>query len=135
MDQRSQLTAEVDRPWTRPIVLVPVFALISLVGGALPSLTLPANLLVLGTGGALFWIGMSNTVPRRAAPRRLSRHAVWWMLPLLVLAAIELTNFMFGSTYSHPTLSLLFDPVLEGYLARSALYFGWLTAFWGLIRR
>ena len=135
MDQRTQLAAEVDRVWTRPVVLVPVFVLISLIGGTLPSLSLPANLLVLGTGGALFWLGMSNSVARRPAPRRLSRHAVWWLLPILVLAAVELTNFTFGSTYSHPTLSLLFDPVLEGYLARAALYFGWLSAFWGLIRR
>jgi hypothetical protein len=35
----------------------------------------------------------------------------------------------------YPTLSLLADPFLDHYLARTACYFGWLVAFWGLVRR
>jgi hypothetical protein len=135
MDQRSQLAAEVDRAWTRPAVLVPAFALISSIACAMPSFSLSANLLVLCTGGALFWLGTSNTVPRRPAPRRLSAHAAWWLVPLLCLAGMEVLNFSLGSTFAHPTLSRLADPVLDRYLARAALYFGWLSAFWGLIRR
>jgi hypothetical protein len=135
MDQRSHLAAEVDRAWTRAVVVAPVFALISLLAGALPSFSLSANLLVLGAGGALFWLGMSNTVPRRSAPRRLSAQAAWWLVPLLCLAGMELLNFSLGSTFAHPTLSNLADPILDRYLARAALYFGWLSAFWGLIRR
>lgn len=135
MDQPSELTVEAERAWARPLVLLPVFALISLVGGALPSFSLAANLLVLGVGGVLFWLGMSHTLPRRPAPSKLVGPAAWWLVPLLALAVVEAYSFLKGSTYAHPTLSKLADPLLEGYLARAALYFGWLTAFWGLVRR
>jgi hypothetical protein len=74
-------------------------------------------------------------VPKRAAVRRLGRGAILWALPALVIALNELVNFSFGSTSAHPTLSLLMDPVLDHYTARSAAYFAWLMAFWGLIRR
>ncbi len=135
MDQPSQLTAEVPWPWARPLVLVPVFVLISLVGAAFPSFSLGANVLVLVTGGWLFWLGLSARLPRRRAPRRLTARAGWWLLPLGVLVVVELINFALGSTYEHPTLSLLFDPLLEGHAGRAAAYFGWLMAYWGLVRR
>ena len=135
MEQRPELAAEVGRTWARPIVLVPVFALIALVAGALPSFSLAANLLVLCTGGTLFWLGMSHHVPRRSGPRHLSRQALWWFVPLALLIGVEVANFLIGSTAAHPTLSKLADPLLEGYLARAALYYGWLAAFWGLVRR
>jgi hypothetical protein len=135
MDQRSELTADAEPLWARPGVLFPTFALVALVGGALPSFSTAANLLVLGVGGVLFWLGMSNTLVRRPAPARLARPAAWWLIPVLLLAVVELYTFSIGQTYGHPTLSKLADPVLERYLARTGLYFGWLVAFWGLVRR
>jgi len=130
------LTAEVDPPrWARPVVVLPVFVVISAVGGALPSFSLGANLLVLAVGGALFRLGLSRTLPRRRAPRRLSRAAAWWLLPAFCFACLELTDFALGSTYPHPTLSVLADPVLAHYLARALAYLGWLLAYWGLVRR
>ncbi|WP_432986836.1 hypothetical protein [Dactylosporangium sp. CA-233914] len=131
---RPELAAEVDRAWARPVVLTPVFALISLVGGASPSFGLRANLLVLATGGVLFWLGMSAAVPRRPAPSRLPRGAAWWLVPLLLFGVVEGATFLNG-TESYPTLSRLADPVLEHYWARAAAYFGWLWAFWGMVRR
>jgi hypothetical protein len=131
---RPELAAEVDRAWARPVVLTPVFALISLVGGASPSFGLRANLLVLATGGVLFWIGMSAAVHRKPSPPRLSRRAAWWLLPLLLFGVVEGATFLNGSQ-AYPTLSRLADPVLEHYWARSAAYFGWLWAFWAMIRR
>jgi hypothetical protein len=135
MQQQSEIAADVERSWARPIVLVPLFALIALVGGALPSFSAAANLLVLGVGGVLFWLGLSHRVRRREGPSRLAARATWWLLPLAVLVGTEAANFLLGSTAAHPTLSKLADPVLEGYTARSGLYFGWLCAFWGLVRR
>jgi hypothetical protein len=126
---------QTTRPWARPVVLMPAFAAISAVAGLLPSFSLAANLLVLAVGGALCWLGFTGRVAKRPVPRRLSTRTAWWLLPALLLCAIELVNFGLGSTYAHPTLSELADPLLEGYLARSALYFGWLVAFWGLVRR
>ena len=135
MEQRQELAAHVDRAWARPDDQDPDNEQNALVAGALPSFSLTANLLVLCVGGTLFWLGMSHHVPRRPAPRRLTRHTLWWLLPLGLLVGVESGNYLLGSTNSHPTLSKLADPVLEGYLARAATYFGWLTAFWGLVRR
>jgi uncharacterized membrane protein len=135
MDQPSQVTAEAPKVWARPLVLVPVFGLISLVGALFPSFSVGANVLVLAAGGTLCWLGLSDRLPRRRSPRQLGSGAAWWLLPALLLALVELVNFAFGSTYAHPTLSILADPVLERYPARAAAYFGWLAAFWGLVRR
>jgi hypothetical protein len=135
MERPTEITAEV-RPWAaRPAVMMPVLAVLSLVGGQFPSFSLSANLYVLMTGGALVWLGVTQRVPRRAAPAELGPAAKWWLLPVLFLAAVELVNFGLGSTHDHPTLSLLADPALDDELVRSAVYFAWLTAFWGLIKR
>jgi hypothetical protein len=134
MEQPTQIAAEVAQPWARPAVVVPVFVLISLVGGALPSFSLGANLLVLCTGGVMFWLGLAQRLPR-LRPRRLDGRAAWWLLPLLAFSIAELINFMLGSTYEHPTLSKLSDPLLDAYLLRAVGYFGWLAAFWAMVRR
>lgn len=135
MEQPSEIAVEAARTWDRPLVLLPVFVLLSLVGGFLPSFSPQANLYVLVIGGTLFWLGLSGRVPKKRAPLRLSRQAAWWLMPALLLAVVELVTFIAGSTYDYPTLSLLGDPLLEEYLARVAVYFGWLSAFWGLVRR
>jgi hypothetical protein len=135
MEQPPEVTAEAVRTWERPIVMIPVFVLIALVGGVFPSFSLSANLLVLAVGGTLTWVGMTGRAGRRPPPRRLARAAAWWLVPVLLLAFIELYAFTKHSIDAYPTLSLLADPMLEGYLARAACYFGWLMAFWGLVRR
>lgn len=131
---RPELVAEVDRAWARPVVLTPLFALIALVGGALPSFSLRANLLVLGAGGVLYWLGMSAAVPRRPGPAKLPRAVAWWLLPVLLFAVVEGATFLNG-TYAYPTLSRLADPVLDHYWPRAAAYFGWLWSFWAMVRR
>jgi hypothetical protein len=135
MDSPPQAAAEADRTWDRPLVMVPLFALIAAVGGLFGSFTLSANLLVLGVGGTLIWLGLTGRAGRRPVPRQLGRGAVWWLVPVLMLGVVELYAFGKKSIEDYPTLSLLADPILDGYLARAACYFGWLTAFWGLIRR
>jgi hypothetical protein len=135
MEQPPELTTAAIRAWDRPVVMVPLLALIAAVGGLFGSFTLSANLLVLAVGGTLLWLGLTGRTTRRAAPTRLASGAGWWLVPVLMLALIELYAFSKHSTEDYPTLSLLADPVLEGYLPRTACYFGWLAAFWGLIRR
>ena len=115
--------------------MLPLFVLIAAVGGLFESFTLSANLLVLAVGGTLVWLGLTGRVARRTAPRGLSPGAVWWLTPILALALVELFAFSRNSPEAYPTLSLLADPVLEGYLARTLAYFLWLTGFWGLVRR
>ena len=135
MEQQPQASAEAVRTWDRPLVMVPLFVLIAAVGGLFQSFTLSANLLVLAVGGTMIWQGLAGRGGHRPSPTRLTRAAAWWLLPVLLLAAVELYAFARHSIEDYPTLSLLADPLLEGYLARAACYFGWLVAFWGLIRR
>lgn len=135
MERSTQLTAESVRSWDRPVVLVPIFVVLSLVGGAFPSFSRGSYLYVLVTGGGMFWVGFSGRVPKRSAPLRLGRGVMWWLVPGGMLVALELVNFSFGSTYAHPTFSLLADPILENYLARSLACLAWLSGFWGLVRR
>ncbi|MGW5671162.1 hypothetical protein [Micromonospora sp. NPDC003776] len=135
MEHPRELTVEAPRAWDRPVVSVPVLIFLSLVGGQLPSFSAPANVYTLGTGGALIWIGLGNRVPRRPAPGRLPRGAVWWLLPVTVFGVFEGVTFVLSAGDEFPTFSLLADPLLEDHLVRSAAWFGWLAAFWGLVRR
>jgi hypothetical protein len=135
MEQPPPASAEAVRAWDRPLVVVPLFILIAAVGGLFDSFTLSANLLVLAVGGTLIWLGLTGRAGRKPALARVDRQAAWWFAPLLIFAFVELLTFSQKDTVNWPTLSLLADPVLDNYLARSAVYFGWLTAFWGLIRR
>jgi len=121
--------------WDRPIVMLPLFALIAGVGGLFGSFTLSADLLVLAVGGTLVWLGVSGRAGRREAPRRLPSGARWWLVPVLALGLVELFAFSHNDPRAYPTLSLLADPVLEGYLPRALAYFAWLTGFWALVRR
>jgi hypothetical protein len=135
MEQPSEIAVAAPRAWDRSVVSLPILAFLSLVGGQLPSFTLSANLYTLGIGGALIWLGLSNRVPRRPVVRRFWPGAAWWLLPVTVFAVFEATTFLLGSTHEYPTFSRLADPVLDAELVRSAVYFGWLAAFWALVRR
>lgn len=107
----------------------------SLVVGAFPSFSLRSTVAMIGLGGAFVWMGASRRFVHHPTVRRVGREAVWWLLPVVVFASFELANFALGSTRAHPTLSALADPVLAHYWARSAVFLGWITAFWGLVRR
>src|SRR5262245_32310629 len=102
----SPSPASAVRAWDRPLVMLPLFALIAAVGGLFGSFTLNATLLVLAVGGTLVWLGVTGRVARRPAPARLSRGALWWMLPILALALVELFAFTRNSPTAYPTLSL-----------------------------
>lgn len=135
MDQPPELTVSLARAWDRPLVLVPAFAAVSLIGGAFASFSWEANIWVLLLGPVLVWMGMASRAGREPAIIRMGIGAAWWSVPAAMLIVIEAVNFLLGSTYDHPTLSLLADPLFEGYIARSLGYFAWVSAFWGLVRR
>jgi hypothetical protein len=131
----SSAPAEAIRAWDRPLVVLPILALIAAIGGAFGSFTSESYLLVLAVGGTFAWIGVTGRAGRRPSPARLGRAAAWWLLPLLLTALVELNSFTRHSTAAYPTLSLLADPILEHYLPKAAFYFAWLWGFWGLARR
>jgi hypothetical protein len=135
MEQPPQISAEAVRTWDRPVLIIPLLVLIAAVGGLFASFSIEANLLVLAIGGMLAWLGITGRAGRRPAPTRIGRGAAWWLVPVAMFAAIELFTFAKKSIEDYPTLSLLADPLLEGYFARVIVYFVWLFAFWGLVRR
>ncbi|MEV0152267.1 hypothetical protein AB0H57_00790 [Micromonospora sp. NPDC050686] len=135
MEQPRELVVEAPRAWDRPVVTVPVLVCISVVGGQFPSFSAAANIWTLGTGGALIWLGLGNRVPRRPAPRRVGRAAGWWLLPVTVFGVFEGATFVMSVGDEFPTFSRLADPLLEDPMVRSAAWFAWLAAFWGLARR
>ncbi|WP_144118925.1 hypothetical protein [Catellatospora sichuanensis] len=135
MEQRPELTVEPVSPWARAQVMLPVFVPFALIGGLLPSFSLAANLYVLALGGGLMLAGMSSRLPRRVAPMTLLPGVAWWLVPVAIFVVVEVVTFGMGSTHDYPTLSLLADPLLDGYLLRCMAYFGWLAGFWGLVRR
>ncbi|MEV4757525.1 hypothetical protein AB0J86_20765 [Micromonospora sp. NPDC049559] len=135
MEQPPELVAEAPRAWDRPVVTVPVLAALSYVGGQLPSFSLPANLYTLGTGGALIWLGLSHRMPRRRGPARLGPGTLWWLLPVLAFGLLEGVTFVLDAGDEFPTFSRIADPLIEDELMRSLAYFGWLSAFWALVRR
>ncbi|MER5704252.1 hypothetical protein ABT023_20260 [Micromonospora sp. NPDC002296] len=135
MDHPRELIVTEPRVWDRPVVSVPVLVCLSLVGGQLPSFSASANLYTLGTGGALIWLGLGARVSRRPAPRRLGMGTVWWLLPVAVFGVFEGATFVLQAGDEFPTFSRLADPLLEDELVRSAAWFAWLAAFWGLVRR
>ena len=135
MERPSEYAAPADRAWARSAVLTPLFALIALIAGTMSSFSLSSNFLVLSTGGSLFYLGMSNGAPHVEPLSRLPSSAGWWIVPIGVLLVTEAVTFLIGSSLNYPTLSRLADPVLERQAARSAMFFGWISAFWGLARR
>ncbi|GIG86618.1 hypothetical protein [Plantactinospora endophytica] len=135
MEQQPELSADVPRAWDRPVVTVPTLTFLSLIGGQFPSFSTQANVYAIGTGGALVWLGLANRVPRRPVPHRLRSGAGWWLVPVLVFGVFEASTFMLGSRDDFPTFSKIADPLLDDPLVRSVAYFGWLSAFWGLVRR
>jgi len=135
MESPPEITAEVPRAWARPAVTLPVLAFLSLVGGQLPSFSTQANLYTIVLGGGLVLVGLSGrVVPRRPVPGRPRPPAAWWLLPALGFAVLEGVTFLAG-TRRYPTLSRLMDPLLEDEVVRSTCFFGWLAAFWVLVRR
>jgi hypothetical protein len=136
MDPQAGLSAPATpQAWDRPQVTVPVFVVLSLVGGFFASFSLIANVYVIVLGGALFWLGLSGRIAKRASPTRIPRAGAWWLVPAGMFVAVELTNFAYGSTYPHPTFSVLMDTPLSHHSVRSMVYFLWLSGFWGLVHR
>lgn len=128
-------TSESVRAFDRPTVMVPVFTLIAATGALFGSFTVGANLMVFAVGGTMVWFGVAGRAGRRSAIGLLDRGALLWLVPVLVLGLTEFYSFLHTPRENYPTVSWIFDPLLEHYLPRALGWFAWLGGFWTLVRR
>ncbi len=133
--EQPEFAAEAAQPWIRAIILVPILALLAIVGALFPPMSWAATIYVVLVGGALTALGLSGWIPRRAGPDAVPRDAAWWLVPAGLFTVIEVADILLGSTHAHPTMSTLLDPPLDRYPIRVAGYVVWLGGFWTLVRR
>ncbi len=136
------------RPDTRPasrLVLTAAGlaggALYAVVAGAFARFSWPATIAVAGLGALVILIGWQGPVRDRVVPGRLPLlgTALWGGL-LVAGGLVELWALLHQSSlgqtsYAHPTLSALADPVLASGPGRALVLGGWLLLGWYLVRR
>ncbi len=124
----------------RPPVEVPTALLALASAGFLASvrpLTWPATAGVAIVGGLMLARGLAlSRAERLPAPAAMPRAAVraWWVV-LLAFIALEVTNDLLGSTWAHPTLSILLDPVTNSVPGRFVGVLVWVIFGDYLVRR
>jgi hypothetical protein len=111
------------------------------VAGSFSRYSWPATVAVVGLGTAVVvtgWQGPLRQRPARA-PLPAVGTALWGGLLVLgglwELAALLWQPSLTATSYAHPTLSALTDPVLASAGGRSLVLGGWLAAGWYLVRR
>jgi hypothetical protein len=122
-----------------PLLLLPG-AGFALVIGWFDRYSVVASLAVAAVGAtaiALSWHGPLRDEPLE--PLEVSGKTLW-MLVVVALAGWELTNLFLQPTlttdsWAHPTLSVLWDPILGSRVGRSVALFLWLRIGWGLVKR
>lgn len=119
------------RPWVAVGALM--FATVL---GLTRGLTAPPQVMLAILGwGLCVWLAV-RPMERRPAPERLSWvGSIPWLVVILAIAALELYSFFHGSTYEHPTLSVLTDPAFDTFGVRVAFVLSWLAVGWHLVRR
>lgn len=106
------------------------------IAGGFESFTWQASVAVLVPGLTIFALGISRPPDQRPVPRRIGRRgAAYWAVPLLSFCVLEIVDDLLGSTYEHPTLSILMDPVFDAHVWRSIGYLLWIVVGWALVKR
>jgi hypothetical protein len=105
-----------------------------LVGARFPSFTPGAVLWVLAVGvGVLALAGRARRSPVRAPAEDRPVRARWWLVAAAPIVVGEVWAVAGGAGW--PSLSLLSDPVLDGYWPRAVAGAAWVAGFWALARR
>ncbi|HEY6278012.1 MAG TPA: hypothetical protein VIX86_16960 [Streptosporangiaceae bacterium] len=112
-----------------------------LVVGSFIRYSWPATAAVLGLGSVVVvtgWRGPRRPRPRPVKPSRAG--VLLWLAVILAgclweLQALLQQPTLLASSYPHPTISTLTDPVLAGWAGRSALLAVWLLFGWFLVER
>lgn len=109
--------------------------------GGLPRYSWPASIAVASLGAAMVARGWSGPAARGTTPVTLDHRgtAVWTSVfvagALWELAALLLQPSLTIGSDTHPTISVLSDPLLLSHLGRSVALLGWLGFGWFLLKR
>lgn len=114
-------------------LLVAAVAVVAWVVAGFGSFSVGSTVFVFAVGGAIVVAALAGGPVMR---QRLDPVGVAiWAVPVLAFTALELVNYARGSTFAHPTVSILLDGPLEQRLVRTAAILLWLAAGWWLARR
>jgi hypothetical protein len=103
-------------------------ALFALVIGETRSLTLPATVLVAAAGLAIMVAGQAAVPdPQPHVDQSISNGLVIWGALFVALCLWELAAFLLGNNNTHPTASILSDPIMSWYPTRVLAGYIWLT--------
>jgi hypothetical protein len=95
-----------------------------------------ALLSVLLPGAVLGAIAYGRPPERIPAPDQIDLTGFsYWVICLAALFEWEASAFRSGSTWSHPALTDLINPVIAPHPIKSAAIVVWLMAGWGLVKR
>jgi hypothetical protein len=130
--------------WRRPALLAAWLAggvLYAVVVGSFSRYSWPATVPVAGLGAAVVaigWRGPRHTRPTPPRPPTIGL-ALWGVLAVAAClwelwSLLEQPNLA-TSSYAHPTISTLTDPVLSTWAGRSIVLAGWLALGWFLVER
>jgi hypothetical protein len=130
------------RPRRRHIAIGVTGAVIySLTVGSFSRMSWPATAGVVGLGAGVVIIGWGGPTRQREIPRRFSRAGVLSWGSLLLAACLWELGALLGqptlaqSSYAHPTISTLTDPLLSTSLGRTAALIGWIALGAFLVER
>jgi hypothetical protein len=128
----------------RPALLAAGLAggvLYAVVVGSFSRYSWPATLAVAGLGAAVVAVGWRGPRRTRPAPPRppLTGLVLWGVLAVAcclweLWSLLEQPNLA-TSSYAHPTISTLTDPVLSTWAGRSVVLAAWLGLGWFLVER
>ena len=130
--------------WRRPALLTAGLAggvLYAVVVGSFSRYSWPATVAVAGLGAVVVAIGWRGPRHARPAPPRppAAGLALWGAVFVAgclweLWSLLEQPNLA-TSSYAHPTISTLTDPVLSTWAGRSVVLAGWLGLGWFLVER
>ena len=130
--------------WRRPALIAACAAggiLYAVVVGSFSRYSWPATVQVAGLGAVVVAIGRRGPRHTRPAPPRPPAVGLALWGAVFVAACLwELWSLLeqpnlATSSYSHPTISTLTDPVLSTWASRSIVLAGWLALGWFLVER
>jgi hypothetical protein len=129
------------RSWLLAGAVLAGGALYAVVVGSFTRYSWPATIPVIVLGAAVVGRGWRGPVRSRPepGPLPLAGAAVWGVVALAgclwELSALLQQPTFEASSYAHPTISTLTDPLLAGPPGRSLVLAAWLALGWALVRR